>query len=42
MNSEKKESYVQPMLVKHDLLRDITAANSGNGGGFSPKPKKVR
>ncbi|MDH4085158.1 MAG: hypothetical protein OEV99_17690 [Nitrospira sp.] len=30
----KKESYVQPALVKHELLRDITATKSGyNGGG---------
>ena len=29
MNSEKKESYVQPELVKHELLRDITATKSG-------------
>ena len=41
MNSEKKESYVQPELVKHELLRDITATKSGNNhtyrrgfGGF--------
>ena len=31
MNTEKKESYVQPELVKHELLRDITATSSGNG-----------
>ena len=29
MNTEKKESYVQPELVKHELLRDITAWRSG-------------
>ena len=29
MNTEKKESYVQPALVKHELLRDITATRSG-------------
>jgi hypothetical protein len=29
MNTEKKESYVQPALVKHELLRDITATSSG-------------
>ena len=29
MNTEKKESYVQPALVKHELLRDITATKSG-------------
>ena len=29
MNTEKKESYVQPALVKHGLLRDITATRSG-------------
>lgn len=33
MNTEKKESYVQPVLVKHELLRDITATRSGNSGG---------
>jgi hypothetical protein len=32
MNTAKKESYVQPALVKHELLRDITAQSSGNGG----------
>lgn len=26
-----KEVYVQPILTKHDLLRDITAAYSGGG-----------
>lgn len=25
----KKESYVQPSLAKHELLRDITAGKSG-------------
>ena len=29
MNTEKKEVYVQPVLVKHELLRDITATKSG-------------
>lgn len=29
MKSEKKESYVQPSLAKHELLRDITAGSSG-------------
>ena len=33
MNEEKKESYVQPALVKHELLRDITATSSGHGQG---------
>lgn len=28
----KKESYGQPTLVKHELLRDITASRSGQGG----------
>jgi len=27
-----KEVYVRPVLSKHDLLRDITAAYSGSGG----------
>ncbi len=38
MNTEKKESYVQPALVKHKLLRDITANSSAYGsarGGSS-------
>ncbi len=29
MNTKKKESYAQPELVTHGLLRDITAGNSG-------------
>ncbi|HSL05379.1 MAG TPA: hypothetical protein VK901_17765 [Nitrospiraceae bacterium] len=29
MDTEKKESYVAPELVKHELLRDITATRSG-------------
>ena len=29
----KKESYVQPAVVKHELLRDITAKRSGGYGG---------
>jgi|KBSMisStandDraft_5_1062788.scaffolds.fasta_scaffold890511_2 hypothetical protein len=31
MNTEKKEEYVQPVLVMHELLRDITAKASGSG-----------
>ncbi len=27
--NEKKEVYVQPTLVTHELLRDITASTSG-------------
>ena len=27
--NETKESYVQPALVAHELLRDITAGTSG-------------
>lgn len=31
----KKASYVQPVLVKHESLRDITASRSGHGNcGF--------
>jgi hypothetical protein len=38
----KKETYIQPTVVKHELLRDITAGKSGycedkdrgNGYGF--------
>jgi hypothetical protein len=26
---QKKESYAQPVVVKHELLRDITATRSG-------------
>lgn len=25
----KKESYIQPVMKKHELLRDITAGRSG-------------
>ncbi len=28
-----KETYVQPAVTKHELLRDITAQRSGGGGG---------
>ena len=28
MHTERKELYVQPALVKHELLRDITATSS--------------
>ena len=31
MNTERKALYVQPALVKHELLRDITATRSGHG-----------
>ena len=30
MNTVKKEAYVSPEVVTHDLLRDITAWKSGN------------
>ncbi len=33
MNTEKKEAYVQPALVTHELLRDITAKASGGHHG---------
>ena len=29
MNTEKREAYVSPEVVKHELLRDITATKSG-------------
>jgi hypothetical protein len=29
MHTEKEEAYVRPALVKHELLRDITATTSG-------------
>lgn len=32
MHTEKKEAYVSPELVKHELLRDITVGASGNHG----------
>lgn len=31
--NEKKEVYVQPVLVTHELLRDITAKASGGNLG---------
>ena len=31
--NEKKEVYVQPVLVTHELLRDITAKASGRQSG---------
>jgi len=31
MKAQQKESYAQPVLAKHELLRDITATRSGNG-----------
>lgn len=33
--NEKKEVYVQPVLVTHELLRDITAKASGGHHGNS-------
>jgi hypothetical protein len=44
MKAEQKESYVTPVLMKHELLRDITATRSGhanNGfgnGGYDGVP----
>ena len=32
--NEKKEAYVQPVLVTHELLRDITAKASGGYSGI--------
>ena len=37
MHTEKKEAYVSPMVVKHELLRDITTNRSGNGYVHVPK-----
>lgn len=35
----KKESYVQPAFMKHELLRDITAGRSGHGNnGYGNGP----
>lgn len=34
----KKEVYVPPVLVKHELLRDITAAASGYCRRFGGSP----
>ena len=31
MHSERKEVYIQPALVTHELLRDITAGAGSNG-----------
>jgi len=47
MNTERKAMYVQPALVKHELLRDITGTRSGhanNGygnGGYDGVPGRV-
>ena len=35
---QKKEQYVQPVVVKHELLRDITAGQSG----YNSDEKTVR
>jgi hypothetical protein len=35
MNTERKELYVQPALVQHELLRDITAGGSGQCRDFN-------
>ena len=46
MSTERKALYVQPVLVKHELLRDITASRSGHGnngygnGGYDGVPGK--
>lgn len=32
MHTEKKETYVSPEVVKHELLRDITQTRSGING----------
>ena len=40
MHIERKESYVQPVLVKHELLRDITATKSGGNGTYERYSKK--
>lgn len=35
----KKASYVEPALVKHESLRDITASRSGHGNnGYGNGP----
>ena len=36
--NEKKAVYVQPVLVKHELLRDITADASGFCRNFGTAP----
>jgi len=36
--NEKKESYVEPVLVTHELLRNITAGNSGYICNENPVP----
>ena len=33
---QKKEQYAQPVVVKRELLRDITAGQSGHGGPKCP------
>ena len=35
---QKKEQYVQPVVVKHELLRDITAGASGTNGNHVCTP----
>jgi hypothetical protein len=31
MEQQKKESYAEPVLIVHELLRDITGQSSGGG-----------
>lgn len=37
MELQKKESYTEPVLVVHELLRDITAVSSGKDRDKSGK-----
>lgn len=40
--NEKKEVYVQPALVTHELLRDITSGFSGICDRFPRLAQKLR
>ncbi|WP_181416949.1 hypothetical protein [Nitrospira lenta] len=33
MEQQKKESYEEPVLIAHELLRDVTGGASGVSGG---------
>jgi hypothetical protein len=36
MEKQKKEAYSEPMLIKHEPLRDITAGATTYGGQTGP------
>lgn len=39
---QQKEQYVQPVVVKHELLRDITAGKSGYNGDEEGRRRRRR